>query len=159
MIILTILIDDPDFADIRANLNDVMETFFRKGDTGTNPAIYKKDTNALQRFNRDRSLNRNYQSIPVKILVVWDGDGTGSGNTIDRNGSVDNTKGYFLMAYDAAETAGIVDADQNVTITTPQDLITIDKIDYEITGVNLLGQLRDKYCLLKFHIAKRTKSQ
>lgn len=159
MVILTILISDAEFDDIRSNLNDVMETFFRKGDTGTTACTYKKDTNQLKRFNRDRGLTRNYQDIPVKILVVWDSDGTGAMNTIDRNGSVDISKGYFLIAYDAAETAGIVDSNQNILISTPQDLIIIDTVDYEITGVNLMGQLRDKYCLLKFHIAKRTKPQ
>ena len=136
-----------------------MDTFFRKGDTGTTPAIYKKDTEQIKRFNRDKSSTRVYTDIPVKVLVVWEGVGTKAENNIDRKGSVDLSAGYFLLKYDDAETSGIVDANQNILVNTPQDLINIDTVDYEITGVNLLGQLRDKYCLLKFHISKRTKMQ
>lgn len=145
MIIATILITDAEFDDIRSNLNDVMDTMLQR------PGIYKKDTEEVSRWGRDKSTTRVYTDIPLSILVVWGGEDK---NTQTRNGSYDGTQGYVLVKYDAALAAGIVSVGQQFTGETPQDLIQFSGVTYEITGMNLLGQLKDTDCVVKFHISK-----
>lgn len=144
------LITDAIFAKIRKVTNDVQETFFQK------TAVYRMDTNALQRFNSDMKSNRVYTDIDINIMCVWENESNteNSNDTADRNSSVDKTRGYVLTQYDEAVTAGLVDVQQFVKGNTPQDLIVFDGHTFKITGVNLLGQLKDKYTVVKFHIEK-----
>lgn len=149
---MAILISDAIFQQIRNITNDVQDTFEQK------PAIYKKDKEVLSRWNRDIKASRQYDDIEINILAVWENKSeTESTNTTDRKGSMDLTKGYFIMKFDDAESKGIIDNLQNFLVKTPQDLVEIDDILYELEGVNLLGQLKDKYTVVKFHIRKQMK--
>ena len=143
------LLTTQDFTDIRNAVNDVADTFFKQ------PISYKVDKDTATRFQRDIKTARVFTTVTLNALVVWEKTGNNSENKQSQTGAYDIYRGYCLVKYDDAATLGIIDSDKNVLVNPPQDKLTIGTVDYYVIGVNLIGQLGAKECLLKIHISTK----
>ena len=140
---------DEDFAEIRSAIQDVTDTFLRL------PITFKKLTGHLSRFSGDRKKTKTTSDIVVNGLIVWGGGGSSDGQfEIDETGKRDLDEGYILFNFDDMETAGLTD-NENVIVMEGDTIIARD-INYKITGVEPLGQLKDKDCVVKIYIKKLT---
>lgn len=146
------LISDSEFAEIRQVINDVQDTFYGED------ILYKMDNNTITRWQKDVQLQRTYNDITFKGLIVWENSSGDGEDKKKLTGSYDYTQGYVLVKYDEALQKGVVNNQDNFTTTTPQDLIRFNKIDYYISGINMIGQLWDKNCVVKIHIQKQLKN-
>lgn len=145
------LISDSEFAEIREVINDVQDTFYGEDIT------YRMDNNTVTRWQKDIQLQRTYTDIICKGLAVWENKSGDGEDTKQLIGSHDYTQGYVLIKYDEAQEKGIVDNTDNFVTKTPQDLIVFNGATYDITGINMIGQLWDKNCVVKIHIQKQLK--
>lgn len=139
--------EDEDFAELRQLFNDTMDTFAQL--TGT----YKKDKNTADLWMRDINRKRGTDNVEINILAVWDSDNK---EVMDKTASVNLNAGFVLVKFDDCLSNGILsaDANKNIKINLPQDSLIFKGIEYSITGGTLIGQWKDEFVLVKFHIQK-----
>lgn len=142
------LLTDSDFDEIRGTIKDVTDTFLQL------PIVWKKDRNTATRFMRDIDGERTYDDIALLGLVVWNDQGNGALLTKGLNGAIDLADGYVLLNYEDAQTAGVVSSTHNQIVNPARDYLVFDNENHEILSLNMLGQLKDKNCLLKVHFKK-----
>lgn len=146
------LLTDDEFAEIRETIHDVTDTFLRL------PVIWKKDKNTATRMMRDIDHERQYDDINLQGLVVWEDKGNKAILAKSLNGAVDLADGYVLFNYDDAQAAGVVTLTHNQIVNPAKDYLVFDNEKHEILGLNMLGQLKDKNCLLKVHFKKNIRT-
>lgn len=142
------LLTDSEFNEIRDTIKDVTDTFLRL------PIVWKKDKNTATRFMRDIDGVRTYDDIALSGLVVWNDQGNGALLSKGLNGAIDLADGYVLLNYEDAQTAGVVSSTHNQIVNPAKDYLVFDNEKHEILSLNMLGQLKDKNCLLKVHFKK-----
>jgi len=147
------LLSDQDFADIRAAVNDVIETFAQL------PIVYKKlRRRTLSRFNRESTTDQHFDSYNFNALEVWGNKGSDGTLQTDEKGKWDLSGGYLLMAFDDIKTANLIDASNNLLMEPEVDKVVIKGIEYEITGAMVAGQLKDKEVVVKIQFKKALKN-
>lgn len=140
------IFEDQDFADFRELFNDIMDTFLRI------PAVYKKDKNTATLFMRDIGRVRGTEDVNINILAVWDSN---EKEIMDKTASVNMLEGYILVKFDDCLANGILSTThKNLKINVPQDTIVFKGVAYSVTGATLLGQWKDQFTIVKFHISK-----
>ncbi|RUP41614.1 MAG: hypothetical protein EKK63_04995 [Acinetobacter sp.] len=147
------LLSDNDFDEIRSAIKDVTDTFMQK------PIMYHLDSNTATRMMKDINSERSYTVLNLLGLVVWENNNKDGKNDQNRTGDVDLTIGYVLINFEDGEAAGILNNLDELLITPPQDKISFDGSEYKIIGVNVIGQLKSKECLVKFHIKKKIRNE
>lgn len=150
---MSTLLTDNDFDEIRSAIKDVTDTFMQK------PIIYHLDSNTATRMMKDINTQRNFTAINLLALVVWENQNNEGKNETSRVGDIDLTVGYVLINFEDAKVAGILNNLDELLINPPQDKISFTGMDYDIIGVNVIGQLKDKECLVKFHIQKKIRAE
>ena len=153
------LITDAEFAEIRSAINDVMDTF------ALVPATYRlRKANVPSRFKRDNKRadqTAGYDDVAINVLIVWD-DGTERGQiAVMQSGAYDFSEGRVYMKYDdaIATSPPLVDGSKNLVMQAEKDLFKFNNVEYDIIGVQLLGQLKDTDVLCELHIKKQLKAK
>lgn len=145
-------LSDSDFADIRAAINDVVDTF------ANIEVTYKKlGRRTLSRFNRELTDDQVFTDITLNALQIWEQNEKGFAQ-VDVKGKWDFSEGYALIAYDAIAAADLVDEDGNVLMEEEVDNIVIKGITYEVRGIIQLGPIKDVDSIVKVQFKKNLKN-
>lgn len=147
---MAVFLDDDDFAEIREAINDTVETFAQK------IIVYKlSSSETLSRFGIDNHNVDNKIDKNLLGLVVW--NAPKAELETETLGKFDFSMGYVLFAWDYLETEGLIVAEKPV-FEPEKDIIIVDSEQLEVKGVVILGQLKDKECVVKIYFKRNLKN-
>lgn len=141
-----ILIDDATFAEIRAVIHDVTDTFHQKVIT------YIIKGNSLDINNEDRD-DEDLTRYDVNGLVVWAKTDTDAKVMKMAGGNLDLGEGYVNFNYDDCDIAGLI-SNLRFIGDAEKDLIEFDGVKYRILAIVPIGQFPLKNSLVRIIFEK-----
>ena len=148
---MTKLLTDQDFAEIRANLKDVTDTFLTKDVT------YRLFQESMTRMNSDSNKNATYEDFILQSLVIH----ASNPPLESRQGIADLGEDYLLFSMDVLlaavndNEAVLFGEDGAMLMTGPQDRLVIDGEEMLVDSVTPIGPLNGTEVLVKVIFKKQ----
>lgn len=133
-------------AKIRGAVKKTTDTFLQKD------AVYRLKTQTVQRWGEGEGEATAYAVYNLKALYV-ESDNDSDIIMQKQIGNYNEAFGYFLFNFDDLDAIGLVQNGQPV-MNPNTDLITCDSVEYEVLGVHPLGQLVDRFTVVKVIVKK-----
>lgn len=113
------------------------------------PITIQKVLPSLNRFGE----STNFELVEYELLGLQKEFNQASDITKEENiGKIDVADGYFLFNFDDFERAGLIV--NNLVLVDVTDFCIANAIKYQITSIHLLGQLVDKFTMVKILVKK-----
>lgn len=143
------LLSDTDILEIRDAIKQTTDTFLRL------PIIYHLREKNFDRLNPDLALSKT--DFELSALQVY--DKTSDTALVDKKtqGKIDLSEGYLLFNFEDLDTAGLIDSEGRFKGKATQDEFTAQGTLFEISGADALGQLDEKFSLLKLWFKRKMK--
>lgn len=138
------LLDTNTVLQFRNAIKDVTDTFLQL------PIVYRKASGMPDRWGEKDS----QQFIDTNLLSLYvESDNQTNTATTTSKGAYDVNDGYFLFNFDDLDTLGLI---QNglPTFQPATDYIIANSETYEVLGAPPLGQLIDRFTLVKVIVKK-----
>lgn len=147
---MAILISDDEFAEIRAVIQDVTDTFHQK------TINYLMRGDSLDLHNEDRT-DESFTSYALPGLVVWEKTSDDAKVKESSKGNLDTAEGYVNFNYDDCDAADLI-SDLKFIGSADEDLIEFDSVRYKILAIVPIGQFPTKNSIVRIIFRKLIKN-